>query len=84
MQANTASIQDKEAFLGLDTQSRRDVLQAPLKEIVRMLEDNLLTKFRQSPEMRKWTEERKRQDLGAYVPVSWVFYRCVDLTAVVR
>ena len=74
MQANIASIQDKEAFLGLETESRRGVLQAPLKEIVRMLEDNLLTKFKQSPEMRKWSEERKRQDLGLHVPVPWVLY----------
>ena len=70
MQANIASMQDKEVFLGLDAESRRHVLQASLKEIVRVLEDNLLTKFRQSPEMRKWSEDRKRQDLGAYVPVS--------------
>ena len=67
MQANIASMQDKEAFLGLDTESRRDVLQIPLKEIVRMLEDNLLAKFKQSPEMRRWREEMKRQDLGVRI-----------------
>ena len=82
MQANIASLQDKDAFLGLDEESRRHVLQVPLKEIVRMLEDNLLTKFKQSPEVRKWREEEKRQDLGAYfvcayVYASWVF-RWID------
>jgi len=63
MQAKIASRQDREAFLSLDGDSRHDVLQAPLKEIVRMLEDNLLTKFKQSPEMRKRHEALRRQNL---------------------
>ncbi len=63
MQANIASLQDKEIFLGLDGASRRSVLHAPKKEIVRMLEDNLLMKFKQSPEMKKLREDQERQTL---------------------
>jgi len=65
MQGKIAALQDKEKFLGLGD-SRRNVLQAPLKEIVRMLEDNLLTKFQQSPEMMKRKEDLKRQSTREY------------------
>lgn len=61
MQGKIASLQDKEKFLGLGD-SRRNVLQEPLKEIVRMLDDNLLTKFKQSPEMLKRAKHLMRQN----------------------
>lgn len=63
MQAKIASLQDRETFSALSGYSRRDVLQEPLKEIVQMLEQNLLAKFKRSPEMLKWHEDVKRQSL---------------------
>jgi len=63
MQAKIASLQDKDKFLGLDGASRRNVLHAPRKEIVRMLEENLLTKFKQSPEVKKLREDQERENL---------------------
>ncbi|CAB1110920.1 unnamed protein product [Ectocarpus sp. CCAP 1310/34] len=62
MQAKMVSLQDSVKFSSLDGDSRRNVLQEPLKEIVRMLEENLLNKFKQTPEMRKWREDLERQD----------------------
>lgn len=67
MQAKIASLQDKQKFSALSGDSRRDVLQEPVKEIVRMLEQNLLAKFKQSAEMLKWRENVKRQSLREFV-----------------
>lgn len=53
MQANISLLQDKETFSALDGESRRDVLKRPKKEVVRVLEQNLLAKFEQSQEMLK-------------------------------
>lgn len=38
---------DRDLFSGLDGDARRDILKEPLVEIVRMLEQNLLNKFRE-------------------------------------
>ena len=70
MQAKIASMQDKTAFSALDEDSRRDILQAPLKEIVQMLEENLLAKFKQTPELLQWRENQKRQSIRESVSSS--------------
>ncbi|CAB1100119.1 unnamed protein product [Ectocarpus sp. CCAP 1310/34] len=62
MQAKMVSLQDSVKFSSLDGDSRRNVLQEPLKEVVRMLEENLLNKFKQTPEMRKRREDLERED----------------------
>lgn len=38
---------NREVFFGLDDNGRASIFQEPLNEIVRLLEQNLLTKFRQ-------------------------------------
>lgn len=63
MQGKIASLHDEERFSALNEDSRLDVLQEPLKEIVRMLEQNLLANFKKSPEMCKWRENAKRQSI---------------------
>lgn len=63
MQTKIALLMDKEMFSGLDGDSRRDVLQEPLKEVVRLLEQNLLTKFKQNPGMVKRREKMQRRSL---------------------
>ncbi|CAM9979007.1 unnamed protein product, partial [Ectocarpus sp. 4 AP-2014] len=62
MQTKVASLQDNAKFSSLDGDSRRNVLQEPLKEIVRMLGENLLTKFKQTPEMLKRCKDLERQN----------------------
>ena len=69
MQAKIASLRDRETFSGLDENSRRNVFQAPLKEVVRLLEENLLTKFNQTPDMLTRRQNLARQDSCEY---SWV------------
>jgi len=66
MQAKIASLQGKETFSGLDEVSRRGVLQEPLKEIVKILEDNLLAKFKQSPGMQRRRQNLARQQSREY------------------
>lgn len=61
MRTEIASRQDKETFSGLDKDSRHDVLQAPLKDVVKMLEDNLLKKFKQTPGMQQRRRKRARR-----------------------
>ena len=62
MRTKVASLQDNAKFSSLDGDSRRNVLQEPLQEIVRMLGENLLTKFKRTPEMLKRREDLDRQD----------------------
>lgn len=63
MQASIALLQDKKTFSALNGRSRRDALQDPKNEVVRMLEQNLLAKFTQSAGMLKRQEKRKLQNL---------------------
>jgi len=63
MQTEIAYLQDRGIFLGLDGASRRNILHPPRKEVVQMLEDNLLTKFKQSPEVKKLREDQERKIL---------------------
>lgn len=63
MQTKIALLKDKERFSELDEDSRRHVLQEPLEEIVRVLEQNLLIKFEQSPGMTKRRESIERHNM---------------------
>lgn len=63
MQKKIASLKDIERFSELDEDSRHRILQEPLKEIVLMLEQNLLTKFNQSPAMVNRRANMERQHL---------------------
>lgn len=62
MQTKIASVQDNAKFSSLNGDSRRNVLQEPLQEVVRMLGENLLAKFKRTPEMLKRREDLERQD----------------------
>lgn len=58
----------REAFTELDEDSRIGVLEAPLNEIVRMLEQNLLSKFK-----KKIVVERGALDgEAAFLPLLWL------------
>lgn len=72
MQAKIASVQDKTQFSALNEDARHDILQETLREIARMLEQNLLEKFNQSPEMLKWRENLKRRSLRESVSCLFV------------
>lgn len=81
MQSKIASLQDKETFSALNEGSRRDVLQEPLKEVVRVLEQNLLANFKQSPEMLTWRENVKLQNLReSLCTVTPMFYLAISDT----
>lgn len=63
MQAKILSLSVKERFSGLDEDSRRDVLQEPLQEIVRMIEQNLLAKFKKGLGILQMPDKMQRRSL---------------------
>ena len=61
MQAKIAPLRDRGKFSCLDAVDRRGVFQMPLKEVVRLLEENLLTKFNQTAGMLRRRQQLTRQ-----------------------
>lgn len=54
----------RDAFTKLDEEQRRGILEPPVLEISRMLEQNLFNKFRETPGMRRWLEQQRQEKLG--------------------
>lgn len=54
----------RDAFTKLDEEQRRGILEPPVREISRMLEQNLFHKFRETPGMRRQLEQQRREKLG--------------------
>lgn len=57
----------RHSFAVLDTDARQLVLREPLNEIVRMLEQNLLTKFRRLVALQKGESTSFIHDIHTYV-----------------
>ena len=69
-QAKIAPLRDRGRFSCLDAADRRGAFQAPLKDVVRLLEDNLLTKFNQTAGMLRRRQQLTRQASRECIGVS--------------
>ena len=63
MKASMKTFQTREVFSALDETARRSVLGPPMLEMCRMLEQNLLCRFRNTPEMKLRLERRKQREM---------------------
>jgi len=54
----------REEFAGLDEVARKNILEAPMEEIIRVLEQNLLERFKQTPAMQRRLANERRIERG--------------------